>query len=188
MSTQEKISEAVKTILNAIGEDLSRPGLLETPIRAARAWKEMTRGMKEFPDHVKTFPSEFTDIIFRPGIPFSSLCEHHLLPYLGTIDFAYIPKGRVIGISKIIRLFRHYTARLSIQEDLTQSLVEKFNELVTPAGCAMRVSAMHTCESTRGVLQSTAPMVTFSFSGRFKEDKSYADQFMQMLKTLKNSS
>lgn len=185
MNNEEKISEAIKTILLSIGEDLNRPGLIDTPDRCARAWKEMTRGNKDFPDDIKTFPSEFSDIIFRPQIPFSSLCEHHLLPYLGTIDFAYIPNGRVIGISKIIRIFRHYTAKLSIQEDLTQSLIEKFNELVKPKGSAIRMSAMHTCESTRGVIQTVAPMVTFSFSGCFKDDKTITDQFLQLLETIK---
>ncbi len=185
MKNQEQISEAVKNILIAIGEDPSRAGLVDTPNRVARAWKEMTRGNNEFPDSISTFPSEFSGIIFRPGISFSSICEHHLLPYIGTIDFAYIPNGKVIGISKIIRLFRHYTAKLSIQEDLTGSLIKKFDELVQPKGCAIRMNAMHSCESTRGVVQHGVPTITFSFSGCFKNDKPLADQFLQLLMTSK---
>jgi len=145
----------------------------------------MTKGNKEFTDKIQTFPSEFQGIIFRPNIPFSSTCEHHMLPYVGTIDFAYIPNGKVIGISKIIRLFRHYSSRLSIQEDLTDLLLSKFNEIVSPKGAAIRISALHSCEGVRGVMQSGVPTVTVEYSGAFKEDKIQAEQFLQLLNTAK---
>lgn len=178
---EEKIIEAVKTILSSIGEDLNRPGIVDTPERVARAWIEMTRGNSEFKDQITTFPSDFVGIIFRENIPFSSLCEHHLLPYIGTIDFAYIPDGRVVGISKIIRLFRHYTSKLSIQEDLTDSLINKFETFVKPKGCAIRVRALHTCESTRGIVEHNVPTSTFAFSGCFKMDEALSNQFLRFL-------
>ena len=185
---EEKIGEAIKDILICLGEDPDRHGLVGTPERVARAWVEMTRGNKELPDEIKNFPSDFSGIIFRPNIPFSSICEHHLLPYVGTIDFAYVPNGKVIGISKIIRLFRHYTSKLSIQEDLTDSLIAKFNELVGPKGCAMRITASHLCESTRGITQNGVPTITVSFSGCFKDDKVFIDQFFQLLTTIRHEA
>lgn len=185
MSHNKKVSDAVKEMLTAIGEDVNRPGLIDTPERVARAWSEMTKGNKEFPDKVQTFPSEFKGVIFRPSIPFSSICEHHLLPYIGTIDFAYIPSGQVIGISKIIRLFRHYTSKLSIQEDITDLLLSKFNELVAPKGSAIRLSALHSCEGTRGVMQNGVPTVTMGFTGVFEEDKFLTEQFLQLLNNSK---
>lgn len=178
---EENIIDAVKTILSSIGEDLNRPGIIDTPARVSRALIEMTRGNSEFPDQITTFPSEFTGIIFRESIPFSSLCEHHLLPYVGTIDFAYIPNGQVVGISKIIRLFRHYTSKLSIQEDLTDSLINKFETFVKPKGCAIRLRATHTCESARGVVEHDVPTTTFAFSGCFKDDEILSNQFFQSL-------
>lgn len=188
MKSEEKISEAIKAILLALDEDINRPGLVDTPIRVARAWKEMTRGSQEFPDPMPTFPSEFSGIIFRPNIPFSSMCEHHLLPYAGMIDFAYISNGKVIGISKIIRIFRHYAAKLSMQEDLTELLTKKFTEIVHPRGCAIRIHALHSCESTRGIVQNGVPTVTLFFSGCFENDKSLVDQFFQLLTTSKHES
>ncbi|MDQ3075832.1 MAG: GTP cyclohydrolase I [bacterium] len=189
MTNQEKenqIQVAVKSILEALGEDTNRDGLTDTPARVARAWVEMTRGNERFPDSTTVFPSQYTGIVFRQEIPFSSTCEHHMLPYIGTIDFAYIPDGKVLGISKIIRLFRHYTAKLSIQEDLTESLIKKFEEIVSPRGCAIRICALHSCESARGVVEHDVPTVTMSFTGAFKEDTNLSNQFLNLITASKS--
>lgn len=177
------ISKAVADIIMAIGEDLNRPGLIDTPNRVARAWKELARGYNDFPDPIKIFPSHFSGMVLRLGIPFSSTCEHHMLPYFGTIDFSYIPNGKVIGISKIIRLFRHYASRLTIQEDLTEDLISRFCKVVQPKGCAIRLSAFHGCESARGITQHGVPTITLSFSGVFAEDIQLQNQFLLMLKS-----
>ncbi|MBI4114467.1 MAG: GTP cyclohydrolase I [Candidatus Niyogibacteria bacterium] len=178
-----KIIQAVELILQAIGEDRKRPGLRDTPERVVRAWKEWTRGYQKFPREIKTFPTDYDGLIIRKGIPFFSFCEHHLAPYTGLLDFGYIPKGKVVGISKIIRFFRHYCARLSIQEDLTKDIIGKFEKIVEPKGSIIRMSANHTCESTRGVTQNGVPTITFYSTGIFKKDPALVTEFFNNLNT-----
>ena len=184
MTNKNKIiADAISKILFAIGENPNRDGLLDTPNRVSKAWFELARGYTQFSDKIQLFPSEYDGMVIRLGIPFTSTCEHHLLQYFGTIDFSYVPNGKVIGLSKIIRIFRHYSARLSMQEDLTKLLIERFNELVNPRGCAIRICATHTCESSRGVTQNGVPTITFYFSGVFLTDKTMKELFLNAIST-----
>lgn len=175
--SDREVQKLIQSLLMSVGEDVNRPGLQDTPARVARAWKEWTRGYESFGGALTTFPTDYTGIVVRKGIPFASMCEHHLASYTGTIDFAYAPDGQVLGISKIIRLLRHYAARLTIQENLTTDLVQKFEEVVKPKGCAIKISAYHSCESTRGINAFNVPTVTMLRTGIFKSDVSLVEQF-----------
>ena len=180
LSSKGDVQELIEKLLFAIGEDVSRPGLIDTPQRVARAWKEWAKGYAPYQGSLTTFPSTYTGLVARKGIPFASMCEHHLAPYTGTIDFAYTPDGQVLGISKIIRLIRHYTARLTIQEDLTADLVEKFEEVVKPKGCIIKITAYHSCESTRGVNAFNVPTVTLLTTGVFQNNPLLVQQFSSL--------
>lgn len=183
MSTinQEKITKAIKLLIEGLGEDLSRPGLKDTPERVAKAWKEWCRGYSPFDLPLTTFPSRYTGIIVRKGIPFQSFCEHHLALYQGTVDLAYIPDGKVLGLSKIVRLVQHYTARLSIQEDLTNDILEHFRQAVQPKGTIIKMSACHSCEGSRGVKVPGVPTITLASDGIFLEQPELMQQFHSLV-------
>lgn len=176
------IEKLVLELLTSLGEDVTRPGLLETPQRVARAYKEWFRGYSPIPFTISTFPSKYTGIVKRKGIPFQSFCEHHMAMYRGTIDFGYIPNGEVIGLSKIPRLFQHYSAKLTIQEELTDDLIDKFYALFTdkePLGAIIVVTANHSCESSRGV-KVDVPTITSSVRGVFAEKLSPREEFLNL--------
>src|SRR3990172_427933 len=120
---QGQIEAAVEVILHALGENVKREGLKETPARVAKAYIEWFRGYSKPDFNMSSFESAYTGMVIRKGIPFQSFCEHHLAMYKGHIDFAYIPNGRVVGLSKMPRLFQHISARLTIQEGLTHDLI-----------------------------------------------------------------
>jgi len=178
----KKIESCIKDLLRAIGEKPSRPGLKDTPARTAKAWKEWTRGYKPFPQRIVLFPVSFKGLVVRKGIPFSSTCEHHLAQYIGTMDFGYVPDKQVIGISKIIRILQHYSARLTIQEQLTQDLLDKFVALVKPQGAIIKMTGFHTCEGTRGVKVPNVPTITTAAYGVLKKDTKTAHRFYSLVK------
>ena len=130
----EKVEEYIKNILKEIGEDTGREGLIETPARVARAYKEWFKGYTKPEFVMKAFTSDYSGMLIRKSIPFQSFCEHHIAMYQGIIDFAYIPDGKVLGISKIVRYMQHYSAKLTIQEDLTDDLIDGFCKIVQPKG------------------------------------------------------
>ncbi len=175
------IEKLIFQLLENVGENPKRAGLVKTPARVARAWKEWTAGYAPFPHSLTLFSTNFDGIIARKGIPFASTCEHHLAHYSGTIDFGYIPNKQMLGISKIIRLIQHYCARLTVQEDLTKDLVEKFEVAVKPKGMIIKISAFHSCESSRGVSMPNVPTITFLATGIFKKEKHLVDQFYHLL-------
>jgi len=177
----QDIEDIARRLLEAIGENPKRAGLTETPSRVARAWKEWTAGYGPFPHALKLFPSHFDGIIARKGIPFASTCEHHLAHYSGTIDFGYIPNKNVLGISKIIRLIQHYSARLTIQEGLTSELVKRFEDVVRPKGTIVKITGYHSCEYTRGVNVANVPTVTFLATGVFKKDGKFVSEFFNLI-------
>ncbi|TSC65453.1 MAG: GTP cyclohydrolase I [Candidatus Berkelbacteria bacterium Gr01-1014_85] len=179
---EQKITEGIKLLIEGLGEDLTRPGLIDTPERVARAWKEWCRGYTPFNLPLTTFPSDYVGMIVRKDIPFQSFCEHHLAIYQGTIDLAYVPDGKVLGLSKIIRFCQHYSARLSIQEDLTDDILNRFNQAVQPKGVAIKMSACHSCEGSRGVKVPDVPTVTFATSGVFQERPELVGQFHSLIR------
>lgn len=178
----KKIESCIRDLLLAIGEKPLRSGLKDTPARTAKAWKEWTRGYKPFPQKIVLFPVSFKGLVVRKGIPFSSTCEHHLAQYTGTIDFGYIPDKQVIGISKIIRILQHYSARLTIQEQLTDDLLEKFVTMVKPKGAIIKLTGLHTCEGTRGVRTPNVPTITTAAYGVLKKDTQAARRFYSLVK------
>lgn len=185
---KRRLVRTVERLLREIGEDLDRPGLKDTPERVAKAFQEWYRGYEAVPFEVKTFKTKYTGLVARPCVPFQSFCEHHMARYAGTISFAYIPNGKCIGLSKIIRLIQHWTARLSIQEDLTDMIVDNFKEILETDDVAIVVSAFHSCESTRGVKVGGVPTVTSRLSGRFFSDAALRDEFYKLIKTETPSS
>ena len=146
----------------------SDPEMRDTPRRFADAWWEMTRGYREGPD-CTMFPTDYDGIIVRCGIPFTSICAHHTLPYTGQIDFAYVPGERKIGISKIIRLVQWAAARFTSQEELSDMIVAEFEKAVHPKGVFVVIGALHGCEALRGVRVAGVPTGTSAVAGVFRE-------------------
>ena len=175
------MEEIISDLLSQIGEDLERPGLADTPKRVAKAWKEWTRGYQDFPGKITTFPSDYKGILARKSIPFSTLCEHHMAYFGGEIDFGYIPNGQIVGISKIIRMMQHYSARLTTQEDLVMLLADKFTEATGSHDVVIHLRALHTCECSRGVSVHGVETITMEKRGVFAQKPEKVDEFFHLL-------
>ena len=179
---KKRIEEITTEFLECIGEDISREGLIETPKRVAKAYEEWLKGYSEPNFEMKVFSSNYSGMLIKKQIPFNSFCEHHIALYQGFIDFAYIPDGKVVGISKIIRFMQHYSSRLTIQEDLTDLLIDKFCEIVQPKGAIIIIKANHSCEGTRGVKVPNVPTITSAIRGVFDENQKARDEFLSLIK------
>lgn len=180
----EIAKEAIKTIINEIGEDSDRDGLLETPDRVVASWKELYRGYKEDPkDLIKVFECEsYTGMVLLKDIELYSMCEHHMLPFAGRCHIAYIPDKKVIGISKLARIMEIYARRLQIQERLTDEIADAIKELLQPKGVAVQIEAEHFCMRMRGVGKQNSVMVTTSLRGTFIKDPATRSEFLSALK------
>lgn len=178
---RKRLVRLIGRLLSEIGDNPEREGLKETPERVAKAYAEWFRGYERPPFEVKKFKTKYNGIIARVGIPFQSFCEHHMARYSGVIHFAYIPSGHVLGLSKIIRLAQHWAARLTIQEDLTAEITAQFMAVLGTKDVAVVVSALHSCESTRGVKVANVPTVTASMGGKFFTEKALRDEFYQLV-------
>jgi len=171
-------------ILEKIGEDPNRPGLIKTPERAARAFKDLTRGYAQTIEEVlgdATFDEDYDDIIVVKDIEFYSLCEHHLLPFLGRCHVAYLPKGRIVGISKIVRLVDMFARRLQVQERLTWQIARALDEALKPRGVAVVQDAQHLCMMIRGVQQQHSRVVTSAMLGLFRENPASRAEVMGLI-------
>src|SRR6185369_2002521 len=159
--TQTAAEEAITTLLGFIGEDPTRDGLIDTPSRVVRAWREMTAGYSEDPAEIlsRTFDESSDEMIVLRGITFYSVCEHHLLPFYGTASVGYLP-GRVVGISKLARLVNCFARRLQIQERMTRQIAESVEKHLEARGVAVVIRAHHLCMGCRGVRQEETEMVT----------------------------
>jgi GTP cyclohydrolase I len=178
------IEPAVRDILTEIGEDPEREGLLRTPERMHRMWLELTCGYHVDPDRLingAVFDVGYSEMVVIKGIPFYSLCEHHMLPFFGTAAVGYLPRGRVIGLSKIPRVVEMYARRLQVQERLTQQIAEFLQERLNPYGVGVVIEAEHLCLAMRGVQKGGATMVTSSVLGTFRSTKETRDEFMAHL-------
>lgn len=177
--------EAIRTLLRWMGEDTARDGLLETPARVVRGWKEFFRGYKENPrDHLKkTFPNTegYREMVVLENIRLESYCEHHLVPITGAAFIAYIPGERIVGLSKLARLVEGYAKRLQIQEKLTQQIACALQEELAPAGVAVAIRSEHQCLSTRGVHKPGADMFTFATYGVFDTDPAKRSEFLAIV-------
>ncbi len=178
------VEVAVRQILVEIGEDPDRPGLLGTPDRVHRMYTELTDGYHVDPERLLNgaiFDIDYSEMVVVREIPFHSLCEHHLLPFFGTASVAYIPEGRVIGLSKIPRIVEMYARRLQIQERLTQQIADFLMERLAPKGVGVVLEASHLCAVMRGVRKPGTVMTTSAVLGIFRSnDKTRAEFFAHL--------
>ncbi|WP_323013954.1 GTP cyclohydrolase I FolE [Devosia sp.] len=184
--TQEEAEAAVRTLIAWAGDDPSREGLLETPGRVVRAYGEFFAGYTQDPREVlaRTFNDVggYEDVVLVRDIPFSSHCEHHMVPFVGKAHIAYLPKDGVVGLSKLARLVEVFARRLQTQENLTSQIIEAIDEHLTPRGAAVVLEAEHMCMSIRGVRAHGATTVTHRFSGIFAKDHQQQDRFFAMIR------
>lgn len=178
------MENSVKEILEHIGEDPNREGLLDTPKRVRKAWEFMCGGYKEDPQEIikkALFTSSNDEMVVVKDIEFYSMCEHHMLPIIGKAHVAYIPNGKVVGLSKIPRVVDVFARRLQIQEQLTEQIAEAINEAINPKGVAVVIDARHMCMEMRGVQKINSSTVTSALRGLFKREKKTKDEFMSII-------
>ena len=175
MAVPDDVAEAVRTLIRWAGDDPTREGLIDTPARVARAWKEYARGYGEDPAHhlTRTFDEVggYDEIILLKDIPFQSHCEHHLAPIIGKAAIAYLPGDRVVGISKLARVLHGFARRLQVQERLTAQVADCIWEQLSPKGVAVVIEASHACMSARGVNTPGVMMTTSRMMGCFRDDE-----------------
>ena len=166
-----RIERAVREILLAVGEDPDREGLLKTPSRVARSYAELMSGLRTDPrTHLRTvFTERYDEIVLLRDIEFHSLCEHHLLPFTGKAHVAYLPAGKVVGLSKLARLVEGFARRPQVQERLTNQVADALMEELSPGGAACVIEAVHTCMTIRGAKKAGSVMVTSALRGAFKD-------------------
>ncbi|MCA9144010.1 MAG: GTP cyclohydrolase I FolE [Planctomycetales bacterium] len=179
----EEIKRAVRTILRAVGEDPDRPGLLETPRRVAKMYAEMFSGLQQDPArHLEvTFPEEYDELVLVRDIPFTSMCEHHLLPFTGVAHVGYIPHGRVTGLSKLARVVEEVARRPQVQERMTQTIADMIEEKLESTGVAVVIQAEHSCMSIRGVKKHGSSTVTSALRGIFKKNPSSRAEVLSLI-------
>ena len=183
MFDHEKIKEGVRLILEGVGEDVEREGLLETPDRVARMYEEIFAGM--YQDAAEPLSKRFhvagNEMVLEKDIVFYSTCEHHLMPFFGKAHVAYIPKGEVVGLSKIARTVEVFAKRPQLQEQLTAQIADAINEQLHPMGVMVMLEAEHTCMTMRGVKKPGSKTVSYVTRGIFAEDTALQDRFFQLV-------
>jgi len=184
MIDQEKVKDGVRLILEGIGEDIHREGLIETPERIAKMYMEIFSGMEEDAAlHLdKVFHVKNNEIVIEKDIVFYSVCEHHILPFYGKAHIAYVPDGRVVGLSKIARTVEVYAKRLQLQEQMTAQIADAFMEHLKPQGVMVMIEAEHMCMTMRGIKKPGAKTVTMTTRGIFKDNSDLQNTFYQMVK------
>lgn len=183
MVDHKKIEKAVRLLLEGIGEDVTREGLADTPDRVARMYEEIYKGMAEDPaEHLsRTFAVESNEIVLEKDITFYSTCEHHLMPFYGKAHIAYLPDGRVVGLSKLARTVEVYARRLQIQEQMTIQIAEAVMEHLRPQGVMVMLEAEHMCMTMRGVKKPGTQTVTLETRGAFTQEKGLQEEFWHMM-------
>jgi GTP cyclohydrolase I len=177
----ETIEKSVAKIIKAVGEDPEREGLQNTPRRVAKAYGELLEGYRIDPVKLlnnATFIVDYDDMVIVRDIEFYSLCEHHMLPFLGRVHVAYIPNGKVIGLSKIPRIVDMFARRLQVQERMTRQIADYVNEILRPRGVAVVVEGMHLCATIRGVRKHDSRMTTSSMLGAFRQREATRMEFL----------
>jgi GTP cyclohydrolase I len=184
--TQKEAEEAVRTLLRYIGENPEREGLLDTPARVVKSYGELFAGYNESAEDVlgRTFEevSGYDDIVMVRDIPFFSHCEHHMVPIIGKAHVAYLPDGKVLGLSKIARTVDIFARRLQTQESITSQIARAIDETLAPRGVAVLIEADHMCMAMRGVKKLGSSTMTTTFTGVFKTDPREQARFMSMLR------
>ena len=183
--TDKEAEDAIKTILKWIGEEPSREGLIETPKRVTKAFKEYFKGYKEDPYKIleKTFGDVegYDDMVVQKNISVQSHCEHHMAPIIGTAHVAYIPRNRVVGLSKLARVVEVFSKRLQTQERLTTQIAKTLMETLDAKGVAVTIDSTHQCMTMRGIKKEQATTVTNFYLGLFKEDLSYQNRYLRFI-------
>jgi GTP cyclohydrolase I len=182
--TTNELAAHVKAILKLLGEDPEREGLIKTPERVAKAWQFLTQGYEQDGAAIvqsAIFNEPYNQMVVVKDIELFSLCEHHMLPFIGKAHVAYIPNGRITGLSKIARVVETYARRLQVQERLTEQIRDCIQESLHPLGVAVVIEAMHTCMSMRGVEKSNAVTTTSAFSGIFLKSDKTRNEFLQLI-------
>ncbi len=177
--------EHFASIIAGIGEDLTRPGLLDTPDRAAKAFQFLTRGYSQTLEDVVNnalFPSDSEEMIMVKDIELYSLCEHHLLPFIGKAHVAYIPTGKVLGLSKVARIVDMFARRLQIQEQLTVQIAECIQDITGASGVGVIIEAKHMCMMMRGVEKQNSSMKTSAMLGSFRSNQATRSEFLSLLR------
>jgi GTP cyclohydrolase I len=179
-----ELEGAVRTLLAEIGEDPARDGLVSTPQRVRRMYAELTEGYRTDPDQLingACFEVDYDEMVVVRDMEFFSLCEHHLLPFIGKAHVGYLPRGRVIGLSKIPRIVDMYAHRLQVQERMTQQVADFLMERLDPKGVACVIEASHLCTVMRGVRKQQATMVTSAMLGTFRRDARTRSEFLTLI-------
>jgi GTP cyclohydrolase I len=183
--TSASLEEITRELLVRLGEDPSRDGLQRTPERMARAWQYLTKGYHEDPEKILTnalFDVSYDEMVIVKDIEMFSLCEHHLLPFFGKVHVAYIPKGKVIGLSKIPRLIDIFSRRLQVQERLTTQIAESIQKAIEPQGVGVVIEARHLCMMMRGVEKQHSSAVTSSMLGVFRDELETRQEFLSLIR------
>jgi GTP cyclohydrolase I len=188
--SDKEAEEAFRTILAWIGEDPGREGLLETPKRVVKAYKEYFSGYKEDPNKIleKTFGDVdgYDDMVIQKNISVQSHCEHHMAPIIGKAHVAYIPNERVVGLSKLARVVEVFSKRLQTQERLTMQIAKTLKESLDAKGVAVTIDSTHQCMTMRGIKKEQASTVTNYYLGKFKEDLSYQNRYLRFISIAKD--
>ena len=184
--SREEAMEAVKTLISWAGDDPSREGLIDTPKRVVKAYEEFFAGYKKDPADVlgKTFEDVkgYDDIVFLRDINIETHCEHHMVPILGKAHVAYLPKNKVVGISKLARVVEIFAKRLQTQETMTMQIINTIDDILEPYGSAIMIDAKHQCMTTRGINKPNVSTITTKFSGLFANDPELRNRFIQFTK------
>ena len=177
------LTNAFRAILEEVGEDPERQGLVKTPSRAARAFEFLTQGYRQSVEEIvnaAVFDSDANEIVLVKDIELYSMCEHHLLPFIGKAHVAYIPQGKVIGLSKVARIVDIYARRLQIQEQLTTQIADALMQAISPQGVAVVIEAKHLCMMMRGVEKQGSTTITSALRGTFRECPMTRDEFLRL--------
>ena len=180
----DKIENLTKQLIEEIGEDPSREGLLKTPSRVSKAWSFFSRGYNQDLDEIinnAVFNEDATDMVVVRDVEFFSLCEHHLIPFFGRAHVAYLPNGKVIGLSKIPRIIDMFSRRLQVQERLTRQIAETVKEILDPIGVAVIMEGQHMCMQMRGVEKQNSITTTSSMLGKFRESDRTRSEFLSII-------
>jgi len=179
----ERIEKAVREILMAIGEDSDRDGLKRTPERVGKMYAELLAGMREDPkDHLRSvFTENYDEIVLLRNIPFYSICEHHLMPFIGSAHVAYLPTGMVLGVSKLARIVDCFARRLQTQERLTYQIADFIMNSLKPMGVTVVLEASHSCMTIRGIKKPGSTMVTSALRGIFKKDPRSRNEVLSLM-------
>jgi len=178
-----RIEKAIKEILLAVGEDIEREGLRDTPRRVASMYAELLTGMQEDPkEYISSiFTENYNEIVLLRDIPFYSICEHHLMPFIGTAHVAYLPSGVVLGVSKLARIVDCFARRLQVQERLTVQIADFIMDSLDPRGVAVVLEAAHSCMTIRGIKKPGSVMVTSALRGIFKKDPKSRSEVLSLM-------